>query len=287
MRSAAFCRIAFAVLLVPGSVKALRQAGGGVSQAPQFYEETATNPARVDPHRVPVLSKSIAIHIHGVTLDSALRAIGAKSGLRFGYDPSLLPATDPITIDSDGIAVGDALTRALTGTGLDVQLTAAGLTSLVPRKATPAGHGQESATISGHVTNSASGQGLAHATVIIEGTKWGTTANDSGVYRITGIAPGHYALLARVLGYVALRQSATVGPGETVTLDFALEKSASQLDQVVVTGTVVPTEVKALPTPVTVISDSLIEQQQPRTVAEVLRQVVPSAVAWDMGRIPS
>ena len=39
-----------------------------------------------------------------------------------------------------------------------------------------------------------------------------------------------------------------------VVQDFALRQSAQPLEQVVVTGTLVPTEVKALPTPITIIT---------------------------------
>jgi len=286
VRPSAFCHIAFAVLLVPGSAEASRQAGGGANQAPQFYEETATKPARVDPRRDPALSKLIALHIHGVTLDSALRAIGTKSGLRFGYDPSLLPSTAPITIDSDSISVGEALTRVLMGTQLDVQLSAAGLTSLVSSKATPARHAQESATITGHVTDSATGRGLSYATVVIEGTRLNAMANDSGVYRLERVPVGTYTLLARLLGYVAVRKSVTLGESETARADFALHRSASQLDQIVVTGTIVPTEVKALPTPITVISDSDIAAQHPHSITELFRQAVPTGVSWDQPSIP-
>jgi hypothetical protein len=44
------------------------------------------------------------------------------------------------------------------------------------------------------------------------------------------------------------------------TVDVVLEQSANALDRVVQTGSLVPTEAKELPTPITVVSDSEIAQ---------------------------
>ena len=51
------------------------------------------------------------------------------------------------------------------------------------------------------------------------------------------------------------------------------------LDEVVTTGTVVPTEVKALPTPVSIISESDLAAQRPHTVQEIFRQAVTACVS--------
>lgn len=67
----------------------------------------------------------------------------------------------------------------------------------------------------------------------------------------------------------------------------ALEESVIALDEVVVTGTMVPTAVKALPTPVTIISTEELEAQRPHTMRALFRQLVPTGVAWDMPSSPT
>jgi outer membrane receptor protein involved in Fe transport len=77
-----------------------------------------------------------------------------------------------------------------------------------------------------------------------------------------------------------------VTDGSEITVDLALAKSIQRLAEVVTTGALVPTEVKALPSPVTVISRESIAQQRPRSLPELFRQAVPGAVSWDITTRP-
>ena len=63
--------------------------------------------------------------------------------------------------------------------------------------------------------------------------------------------------------------------------------SPQTLDQVVTTGTIVPTEVKALPNPISIITDEQIASQPRQTLASIIRQAVPTAVAFDAPNIPA
>ena len=101
--------------------------------------------------------------------------------------------------------------------------------------------------------------------------------------RFANLNPGSYTVRARYIGYRGLEASATVRADEEVVLDFLLEKSAQQLEEVVTTGTLVPTEVKALPTPVKATSAEDIELQQPHSFGEIFRQTVPTALTAEEG----
>ena len=92
---------------------------------------------------------------------------------------------------------------------------------------------------------------------------------------------------ARYIGYTAAGASVTVGAAEEAMVDFALVRSPHELDQVVVTGTIVPTPLKAVPTPVSVISGEDIALQRPQTVQELFRQAVPTAVSWNLPANPN
>jgi TonB-linked SusC/RagA family outer membrane protein len=97
---------------------------------------------------------------------------------------------------------------------------------------------QQSATISGRVTNQA-GQGLPAVSVFIPTLNFGTTTRADGSFsfsvpaaRVTGQA---VTLTARQVGYRA--QSVTITlRGGTITQDFSLEAAPTTLAQVVVTG---------------------------------------------------
>jgi TonB-linked SusC/RagA family outer membrane protein len=88
----------------------------------------------------------------------------------------------------------------------------------------------------GRVTDPRSAEGIADASVEVEGTRLGAVTDADGRYRITGVPAGSHSIVARRLGFTALRRSVTVTEAQDVTADFALQPSAVSLDQVVITG---------------------------------------------------
>ena len=92
-------------------------------------------------------------------------------------------------------------------------------------------------TIAGTVTVASSNEPLEAVTVQIEGTQLGATTNAAGAFRITNVPAGTHTLSARRLGYARTTRQVTVSDDATATVNFSLEKTATTLDQVVVTGT--------------------------------------------------
>jgi iron complex outermembrane receptor protein len=253
-------------------------------QTPAFYAapmDAGGKLQRLDTARTAILNQHITIAVHDATIPQALEAIAGQSGLRFTYDRSVLPAGTHVTYSGESVTVAAALAHVLRGANADVALTPDGLASIISHDT-----GRDSGTITGRVTDSKTGQGITHATLLIEGIARGATTNDSGTYRITDVTPGTYTLDVRFLGYVETRRPVTVAAGQSQVVDVALVQSVNELDQVVVAGTVVPTEVKAIPTPVSVITAADIDLQRPQTIAQLFRQAVPSAVAWDFATDP-
>ncbi len=76
-------------------------------------------------------------------------------------------------------------------------------------------------TITGTVTDSETGETLIGASVVIEGTTIGAATDTDGVYVISNVAPGSYAVMVSFIGFESQSQSVSVGSG-SVTLDFAL-----------------------------------------------------------------
>ncbi|MCC6927652.1 MAG: SusC/RagA family TonB-linked outer membrane protein [Gemmatimonadaceae bacterium] len=114
----------------------------------------------------------------------------------------------------------------------------------------------QTGTLAGRVTDAAADAPLPGVTLQVEGTRFGAgTAND-GRYRITGLQPGSYVIIARRLGYNPQRQTVTVSAGSEATANFRLQASAIALDQVVVTGTAGAQEKRSIGNAVTTISAS-------------------------------
>lgn len=93
---------------------------------------------------------------------------------------------------------------------------------------------QQQATVSGYVTDAASGETLLGANVILMGTDIGTTTNNSGYYVIRSIEPGEYTLRFSYLGYDTLEEEIELEPGEERRLDVELREADLTLEELVV-----------------------------------------------------
>jgi hypothetical protein len=89
----------------------------------------------------------------------------------------------------------------------------------------------QTTTLTGTVTNAATAAPIAGATVSA-GTATATT-NASGVYTISGLAPGTYTATATATGYASQSASVTLTAGATTTQNFALSPNPGTI-----TGTV-------------------------------------------------
>ena len=92
-------------------------------------------------------------------------------------------------------------------------------------------------TVQGTVTDRATGQPLEAARVVLTGTSRIETTNREGQYRVRGLPSGSFEVRVLRLGYKPVLDTANVAPGETVTLDFAMEGSPVQLEEIVTTVT--------------------------------------------------
>ncbi len=237
-------------------------------------------PKPLDLRSAPVLRKEIVLQLDGATLPEALSAITRETGLAFVYGLDLLPAEGRVSLRAEQITVAAALTQILLDAGVDVLLSSSHQAALVRRvEARIAQPG----SIVGRVTDAKTQAVLAGATVVVQGTAHSATTGSDGRYRIAAVAPGTYTVRARYIGYAPGSASVTVSADQEATADLALDKSAQRLDEVVTTGTVVPTEVKALPTPISVVTGDEIQQKGYQRVDQIFRGDVPGAIAWDRG----
>lgn len=285
-RVARFCVMLLALALSLPIRGALGQQAEVASRGPRFLRATWRPGAEVDASGAEVLRRRVSLELSGVTLDQALKEVTRQANLEISYSPRVVTVDRPVTVHARDITVAAALTELLLDAPVDVSVTSSGQLALVRRVNLPPAQ-VDTGSVAGRVTDGASGSPLVGATVGVEGTRSSGVTGDDGRYRIGGLAAGSYTLRARYIGYVPLSVGVAVRAGEEATADFALARSAQELDQVVVTGTIVPTEVKAVPTPVSVITEDDIAQQHPHTVQDLFRRVVPTGVSWDIPAVPA
>jgi TonB-linked SusC/RagA family outer membrane protein len=95
----------------------------------------------------------------------------------------------------------------------------------------------QNGTISGKVTDQATGSPLEAARVILTGTSLIETTNREGQYTFRTVTPGTYQVRVLRLGYRPETQPATLAAGGAVALDFTMTPAPVQLDEIVSTAT--------------------------------------------------
>lgn len=258
-----------------------RMARGGV----RFIMAAWSPPREIDTQTAPALQRRVTLGPDSRILREALREITRQADLEISYSPNVVPLSRPIRLHIRDRTVAAALTELLAGLSVDVAVTPNGGLALIKRPLSthsPA----DSGSISGRVTDRRSSSPLPGATIIVNGTTRSATTDAQGQFRIPGLAAGEYIVRARYIGYTPLEIRVVVTAVESPVVSFELDRSAQELDQVVVTGTLVPTEVKALPSPVTVVDESDIATQRPQNIQELFRKAVPGAVSWNSSSAP-
>ncbi len=91
--------------------------------------------------------------------------------------------------------------------------------------------------VSGRVYDAGNNEALPLAEVIVEGTDIKAATDLDGNYKIQGLEPGLYNIRVQTLGYrPKVEYEVTVTPSRPVQLDFGLEPSSEQIDEVTVSA---------------------------------------------------
>lgn len=89
--------------------------------------------------------------------------------------------------------------------------------------------------ITGIVTDAETKETMVGAAVMIDSTSLGTVADIDGNYKFLKVKPGKYTLTATMVGYDSTKvKGIVVIAGKTVTVNFALQASMMQMNEVVI-----------------------------------------------------
>ncbi|MBA3830174.1 MAG: TonB-dependent receptor [Taibaiella sp.] len=126
-------------------------------------------------------------------------------------------------------------------------------------------------SISGKVTSN--GKPLEFATVIIVGTNLGATTAKNGDYRINNVPKNTCELIVSFIGYKSC--NIKVSPNDKVIINVVMEKEASELNEIVVTGVSKATRIKENPLAVEIVSTKQIEQSVENNVIDAISKNAP------------
>jgi len=244
------------------------------SQVPIAAQAVAANgqPART------VTATVVTVRVTDTPLETVLESIAMQAGLTMVYGAHMEQTARHVTLTLQDVPVLDAFNRALAGTDLTAQIVARKVV-LVPTR----GAFVASGIIVGRITDAKTEESLRNVTITLDDTKKGVMSDNDGKFKFTAVSAGDHVIHTRLLGYEKSSKSVTVTDGETITANFALIRSLNMLDQVVVTGTVIATELKAVPNAITVITAKDIERRGITHIDQLFRGDVPGLFALQQG----
>ena len=260
---------------------------------------------------VPNLERVISVDLTDATLEEALNHVADKARLEIGYLQETVSGRKSVTLQSRSISARSAFREILEGTPLRLVSTSGGHLALLERSASEkvepqsfrrlerprvpvrltadmeeGEESQQTGTISGTVTDAESGEPLPGVNVMIVGTTQGAATGAQGQYTISGVEVGTYDLEASFVGYETTTKSGVeVSEGETTTVNFSLETSAQQMEDVVVVGYGTQQE-ETVSGAVSMANAETIEEMNPATAAQALQGALAGAAILDRGGAP-
>lgn len=226
--------------------------------------------------RVVGLQAMVALDLNGVSFPRALETVARQAGLDITVAPSAAKVEKRVSVRMAGVSAEQAFRSILVGT--PVQMTVRPGGQIVFAIASSAKTRAQGA-ITGKVIDATTKRPIVGAVVQLEGTNRMSQTGEDGGFRLTDVSVGTHTLTVRRLGYAKTTRTVTVGEGAAVAVDVALDVSANALDQVVVTGTVAATELKAVPNAITVVTAKQLEERGITQINQLFRGDIPGLFA--------
>ncbi len=129
----------------------------------------------------------------------------------------------------------------------------------------------QSTSIAGRVFSN--GKPLQSTNIILSGTKTGTITDSLGNFLLANLKAGNYIMKTSRVGYQELVKKINLHPDEQLTIQLELVKKLSEMDEVVVTGTLKEVRRIESPVPVEVYSPAFFRKNPTPNIFEALQNV--------------
>jgi iron complex outermembrane receptor protein len=222
-----------------------------------------------------VLERVIRVDVTDATIPDAADMIAGNAGARISYSRELF-GNGRVSLHRRAITVGAALAEILGDSGLEPTVSSGDFIILAPRSSGSSG------PLSGVVVDEAAGKPLQGASVLIGG-KLARVSDYAGLFAGLQLPSGTGVILVRKIGYVARAIPVPDDSSARIHLRIALAAAPLDLDRVVVMGALSGSAEQSLPSTVTVLSGTMLQAMQLRTIDDLFRGFVPGVVGWDDG----
>ncbi|MES2004564.1 MAG: TonB-dependent receptor [Bacteroidota bacterium] len=127
------------------------------------------------------------------------------------------------------------------------------------------------ASLSGQVSDLKTGKPLIGATVLIPDLKLAVAADMNGRYDFKGLPSGTFLLEIKFIGYKSITKNIVLK--DAVTADFKLEESATEINEVVVTGSSKATQIKRNPVPIVAVNKDYLATNLTTNIIDAIAKV--------------
>lgn len=146
------------------------------------------------------------------------------------------------------------------------------------------------------VIKTSDGLPASYVTVVVKNANKATQTDQKGAFTLKNMAAGSYTLKISAIGSAAQETTVQVTEGQSTNVDFSLAESASQLDEVAITGYKTPNKKPVnlgkvaippidLPQSVQIIGNQVITDQQANRLSDVLKNVNGVAYGENRGSV--
>jgi outer membrane receptor protein involved in Fe transport len=225
-----------------------------------------------------IASTRVTLDLDHVPLRTVIGLIAQQASLSPIYEARVVPSNIRVTLHVKNATIATAFEAALHGTGLIAQLQSSGVVSILPTTSASIVAG----IIVGRVTDAKTKHALPSVRIVVDGQERGRTSAD-GMYRVTAVERGTHVVIVKLIGYKQVTRSVVIDSDTIITVNVALDPSTIALDQVVVTGTVIATELRAVPNAITVITAKQLEERGITHIDQLFRGDVPGLFAMNRG----
>lgn len=210
------------------------------------------------------LDSEVTLSENTLTLKELLKELDAQSGYTFSYS-NRIPLKSKVTFTKKNGPLRYFLDQISREYAIQYKTVNEKVLLLREKEKRAEKMPEEKATISGYVTDAATGEELIGATVYVQELGTGTVTNTYGYYSLS-VSPGEYTLVLSYIGYQ--RQSFTVPIEASQTLNIEMTSEEVQLEEIVVTAAESIPEVEEIEMSVAKVDIQTI-QKMPALLGEV------------------
>ena len=181
-------------------------------------------------------SQRISLNVKDAGLEKIFKEIRKQGGFLFLYTDEMIRESKKVSINLKNVSLQDALEACFSDQPLTYTIVSR--TIIVKRKVNEVPADQLPPTIAREIRGKVldeEGIPVSGASVMISGTDLGTSTDVNGEFVIRNVPEGSYELIITSVGFSKLVNKVRVGNKE-VTVNITLSKSASRLDEIVVTA---------------------------------------------------